>query len=199
MNPIALIRPAATLLALFTVLTGALYPLLITAAAQLCLPSQANGSLIRDGERVLGSELIGQAFAQPRYFYTRPSATASHPYDAGASSGSNQGPLHPALAAAVAARIATLRAVDPGNLAPVPIDLVTASASGLDPHISPAAAYYQVARVARERGVSEQSVRALVHRHIETRTFGVLGELRVNVLRLNHALDGVTRAPGTKR
>jgi K+-transporting ATPase ATPase C chain len=185
----SLIRPAATLLALFTLVTGLAYPLVITGMAQVLFPHQANGSLIREGERVVGSELIGQPFDAPRYFWSRPSATAPQPYNGAASSGTNQGPRNPAMREAVAARIAALRAADPGNTAQVPIDLVTASASGLDPHISPAAAYYQVARVARVRGLAADAVRKLVDAHVEGRTFGVLGEPRVNVLLLNRALD----------
>jgi potassium-transporting ATPase KdpC subunit len=182
------------MLALFTVLTGLMYPLLVTGVAQLLFPHEARGSLIRDGDRIVGSELIGQPFDAPRYFWSRPSATAPLPYNAGASSGSNQGPLNRALEDAVAARVAALRAADPGNLAPVPVDLVTASGSGLDPHISPAAAFYQVGRVARARDMPEAIVRALVERHIEGRTLGLLGEPRVDVLSLNRALDQQSRA-----
>jgi K+-transporting ATPase ATPase C chain len=172
-----------------TVLTGLAYPLAVTGLAQIIFPSRANGSIVlRDGQAV-GSSLIGQEFTDPRYFWGRPSATSPVPYNAAASSGSNLGPLNPALAEAVAARVAALRAADPGNTAPVPIDLVTASGSGLDPHISIAAAEYQVARVARARGMSQDSVRDLVTQATEGRQLGVLGEPRVNVLTLNLGLD----------
>jgi K+-transporting ATPase ATPase C chain len=177
------------LLIVFTVLTGLLYPVVVTGIAHVAFPSQASGSLIGQGEEVAGSALIAQPFDDPRYFWGRPSTTGGFPNNAAASTGSNQGPLNPALHDAVAARIEALRAVDPGNEAPIPVDLVTASGSGLDPHISPAAAYFQVDRVARNRGASVDDVRALVDRHIEGRTFGVLGERRVNVLLLNLALD----------
>jgi K+-transporting ATPase ATPase C chain len=184
-------RPALVLLAALTLLTGLAYPLAVTGLARLAFPAQARGSLIVREGRAVGSALVGQAFDDPRYVWGRPSATGRHPYDAAASGGRNLGPANPALAEAVRQRVATLRAADPGNPAPVPVDLVTASASGLDPHVSPAAALYQVPRVARARGLDEAAVRALVERHVEGRQWGVLGEPRVNVLRLNLALDGL--------
>lgn len=198
---VGLLRPAIASLVVLTLLTGVVYPLLVTGLAQAIFPAQANGSLIRlsDG-RVIGSELIGQPFDQPQYFWSRLSATGTFPYNAfnadnlTGSSGSNYGPLNEALVGpdgAVQARIDALREADPNNTAPVPVDLVTASASGLDPHISPAAAEYQVARVARERGIGEDQVRQLVAQHTEGRTFGLFGEPRVNVLALNLALDGL--------
>ena len=190
------LRPALVLLALFTALTGVAYPLVVTGIAQVVFPARANGSLIREGDRVVGSELIGQPFSDPGHFWGRPSTTSPHAYNAGASSGSNLGPLSPALAEAVKVRVAALRAADPGNDAAVPVDLVTASASGLDPHVSPAAALFQVGRVARARGLPEERVRALVGRHVEGRTFGMLGVARVNVLRLNLALDHLAREGG---
>lgn len=190
------LRPALVLLALFTALTGVVYPLVVTGIAQVVFPARANGSLIHEGGRPVGSELIGQPFSDPGHFWGRPSATSPHAYNAGASSGSNLGPLNPALAEAVKARVAALRAADPGDDAPVPVDLVTASGSGLDPHVSPAAALYQVRRVARARGLPEERVRALVERHVEGRTLGILGEARVNVLRLNLALDRLAREGG---
>jgi potassium-transporting ATPase KdpC subunit len=187
------LKPALIVLVLLSVVTGVAYPLVVTGIAQAVFPSQANGSLIlRDGQPV-GSSLIGQPFDDPRYFWGRLSATAPFAYNAGASTGSNYGPLNPALHVAATARIDALRESDPDNKAPIPVDLVTASGSGLDPHITPAAALYQVARVAKARGVDVAQVRRLVERHIERRQFGVLGEPRVNVLRLNLALDGVTR------
>ena len=186
------IRPALVVLALLTLVTGVAYPLIVTGIAQVVFPAQANGSLIlRDGKPV-GSGLIGQPFDDPRYFWGRLSATAPFPYNAGASSGSNLGPINPALHAAAKGRIDALREADPGNQAPIPVDLVTASGSGLDPDISPAAAFYQVQRVARARHLYEERVRELVHTHIRHRQLGVLGEPRVNVLRLNLALDGMT-------
>jgi K+-transporting ATPase ATPase C chain len=187
------LRPALVLFLVLSLLTGFLYPLLVTGVAQTVFPHQANGSLIqRDGQAV-GSELIGQPFSQPSHFWSRPSATGPMAYNGGASSGSNLGPSHPALAEAVQARIAALRAADPGNTAPVPVDLVTASASGLDPHISLAAARYQVARVARARGLAAEQVNALVDQHTEGAWLGFMGEARVNVLALNLALDTPAR------
>lgn len=183
------LRSTTVAFLLLTVVTGVAYPALVTLVAQLVFPDRATGSLVRLDGRVVGSELVGQSFSSPRYFWGRPSATTPTPNNGAASSGSNLGPLNPALTAAVQARIAALRAADPGNLRPVPVDLVTASASGLDPHISPAAAEYQLARVARERGLSPERVRGLVIDATEGRTFGVLGEPRVNVLKLNLALD----------
>jgi K+-transporting ATPase ATPase C chain len=184
------LRPALVSLALFTLITGVVYPLVVTAIARVAFPHQAGGSLIVKDGTVVGSTLIGQPFDDPRYFWGRPSATAPHPYNATVSAGSNLGPTNPALTTAVKARVDALRAADPGNTAPVPVDLVTASASGLDPHISPAAALYQVRRVARARRLDEATVRDLVARHTEGRAFGFLGEPRVNVLALNLALDG---------
>jgi len=185
----SLVRPAIMLLVVFTVLLGIVYPAVMTGVSRVLFPAQASGSLLREGGRVVGSSLIGQPFDDSRYFWGRPSATGPLPYNAAASTGSNLGPSNPALHDAVAARVAALRAADPGNEALVPIDLVTASGSGLDPHISPAAAYYQVARVARVRGLSALRVRALVDTTVEGRTLGMIGEPRVNVLRLNLALD----------
>lgn len=189
---LSLIRPAATLLLLFTMITGVAYPLLVTGVAQTLFPEQANGSLVRVDGHLVGSSLVGQAFEDPRYFAGRPSATGPHPYNGAASTGSNLGPSNPALHEVVGERVATLREGNPAHAsAPVPVDLVTASASGLDPHVSPAAALFQVPRVARARGLSPATVEALVRQHIEGRVWGVLGEPRVNVLRLNVALDGL--------
>ena len=185
----SLLRPALSLFVVLTLLTGLVYPAAITAVAQLAFPHAANGSLVERRGVVVGSELIGQPFAAPGHFWSRPSATSPMPDNGDASSGSNLGPLNPALVDAVKARVAALRAADPGNTAPVPVDLVTASASGLDPHISVAAARYQVGRVARATGLSRERVQALVDRRTEEPLFGFLGEARVNVLLLNLDLD----------
>jgi K+-transporting ATPase ATPase C chain len=183
------IRPAIILFAILTLLTGAIYPAVVTAFAQVLFPKQANGSLIRNDQgKAVGSELIGQAFSDPKYFWGRPSATSPHPYDAGASGGSNLGPTNPVLVDTVKARIETLRAADPDNRMPVPVDLVTASGSGLDPHISPAAAEYQIMRIAKARHIDANALRALVANHTEKRQWLIFGEPRVNVLRLNLAL-----------
>ena len=194
-----LFRNACMLLLVMTVITGVLYPLAATGLAQLVFPQQANGSLIEKGGKPVGSALIGQSFTDPKYFWGRPSATSPNPYNAASSSGSNLGPDNPALVDAVRQRIAALRAADPGNAAPVPVDLVTASASGLDPQISPAAAQYQLARVARARGLGIAQVQALVQRYTQGRQLGVLGEPRVNVLQLNLALDAARRASSPRR
>jgi len=186
---IRIIRQSIVMLALLTLVTGVAYPLLATGLAQLLFPHAANGSLIERDGKTMGSELIGQAFSDPKYFWSRPSATAPFPDNSAASSGSNLGPTNPALADTIKQRVEALRAADPGNTAPVPVDLVTASGSGLDPHISPAAAEYQVARVARVRGVPTTDIRKRIVDATEGRTFGILGEPRVNVLRLNLALD----------
>ena len=183
------IRPALTMLAILTLLTGLLYPLAVTGLAQLLFPHQANGSLFVRDEKVIGSELIGQYFDQSKYFWSRPSATSPFPYNAAASSGSNLGPTNPALIEAVKGNVAALRAAEPGNDNPIPVDLVTASGSGLDPHISIAAAAFQVRRVARTRGLEEGAVERLVMQYTEGRQFTLLGESRVNVLKLNLALD----------
>jgi K+-transporting ATPase ATPase C chain len=186
---LTLLRPALAVFLLLSLLTGLAYPLAVTALAQALLPAQANGSLILDAGTARGSALIGQPFSDPKYFWSRPSATAPQPYNGLASGGSNLGPTNPALADAVRERIMALRAADPGNPAPVPLDLVTASGSGLDPHISPAAAAYQLARVARLRSLPPAQLEALVAAHTAPRTWGLLGEPRVNVLTLNLALE----------
>jgi K+-transporting ATPase ATPase C chain len=183
------LRPALMILALLTLVTGVAYPLLVTAIAQAVFPSQAQGSLIVKDGKVVGSRLIGQPFDDPKYFWSRPSATSPFADNAGSSSGSNLSPTNPDLVKAVQGRVDALRAADPGNTAPVPVDLVTASGSGLDPHISPAAALYQVPRVAKARELQPEAVRQMVERHTEGRFLGLLGEPRVNVLAINLALD----------
>jgi K+-transporting ATPase ATPase C chain len=185
------LRRAFTMLIALTLITGVAYPLLVTAIGQAAFHGQATGSLIERDGKPAGSTLIGQPFADSKHFWSRASATSPYPYNASSSSGSNQGPLNPALTDAVAGRIKALRDADPDNAAPVPVDLVTASASGLDPHISPAAAEYQVNRVAKARNLDPQKVRTLVAEFTEGRQLGFLGEPRVNVLRLNLALDAV--------
>lgn len=196
MQPLsAALRPALALLGMFTLVTGVLYPLLVTAVAQSFFPHQAQGSLLEHAGVVVGSELIGQAFDDPAYFWGRPSLTSPHPYNGAASAGSTIAPSHPILVDQVAARMEALRQADPTNRQPIPLDLVTASGSGLDPHISPAAAAYQISRVARLRGLAISVVQQLVADHTQGRTLGVLGEPRVNVLRLNLALDALTPHP----
>lgn len=184
-----IVRPALVIFVLLSAITGIAYPLAVTGVAQSVFPQQAAGSLVMKNGQAVGSSLIGQNFSDPGYFWGRPSATAPTPYNASASAGANQGPTNPALADAVKARIEALRAADPGNTAAVPVDLVTTSASGLDPHISPAAARYQLGRVATARAMPRAQVEALLDRHIETPLLGLLGEARVNVLALNLALD----------
>ncbi len=181
--------PALRMLLVMTALAGVVYPLVVTGLAQVGFRHAANGSLIVENGKTLGSELIGQPFDDPKYFWSRPSATSPQPYNGASSSGSNQGPRNPALADSVRDRIKALRDADPDNKAPVPVDLVTASGSGLDPHLSVAAAEYQVARVAKARGLSPERVRDLLAQTTEGRAFGLLGEPRVNVLKLNIALD----------
>ena len=183
------IRPAVVSFLVLTLLTGIAYPLVVTGISQAVMPDQANGSLIMKDGKPVGSSLIGQSFSDPKYFWSRPSATSPMPNNASSSGGSNQGPTNPALADAVKARVQALRDADPGNQQPVPVDLVTASGSGLDPHISPAAAEYQLARVARVRNLNSDTLHKLVAEHTEGRQFGILGEPRVNVLELNLALD----------
>ena len=185
------LRPAIVSLAIFTLLTGVLYPLVITGIAQVIFPHQANGSLIVNNGQVVGSQLIGQQFDDPRYFWGRLSATSPYPYNAASSSGSNLAPSNPALLDEVKARIAALQAADPVSHAPIPVDLVTSSGSGLDPDISVAAALYQIPRVAKARGLSEDVVKAVVDQNTQGQQLGVLGEPRVNVLELNLALDEI--------
>src|SRR5258708_4642907 len=189
------LRRGFTMLAVMTLITGVAYPALVTAIGQAAFHSQATGSLIEREGKVAGSMLIGQPFADPKHFWSRASATSPYPYNASASSGSNQGPLNPALTDAVTGRIKALHDADSDNAAPVPVDLVTASASGLDPHISPAAAAYQVERVAKARNLDPQKVRTLVAEFTQGRQLGFLGEPRVNVLRLNFALDAMRQKP----
>ena len=189
----AQIRPALMALLIFTVLTGLIYPLVVTGISQLIFSHQANGSLIVANGKAVGSTLIGQPFDDPKYFWGRLSATGPYPYNAAASSGSNLGPTNPALLDAVKARIAALHAADPSNTQPIPVDLVTASGSGLDPDISVAAALYQIPRVAGARGLSESAVRTLVDKYTHGRQLGFLGEPRVNFLELNLALDGLKK------
>mgnify|MGYP000846795289 FL=1 len=186
-----LLRPAVSLFVLLTAITGVAYPLAVTGIAKAIFPAEAAGSLIVKEGKAVGSSLIGQNFSDPKYFWGRPSATGPMPYNASASSGSNQGPLNPALSDAVKGRIEAIKAVDRNNVAPIPADLVNASASGLDPHISPEAATYQVARVAGQRHLLPADVKALVDQHTEGRQWGVFGEPRVNVLQLNIALDSL--------
>jgi len=192
-NKSSILRPAIVLFALLSALTGLIYPMAVTGAAKAVFPKEAAGSLIVLDGTTVGSKLIGQNFSDPKHFWGRPSATAPQPYNASASGGANQGPLNPALTDAIKARVEALRAADPGNTAPVPVDLVTASASGLDPDISPAAAHYQAGRVARVRGVPIEQINALIEKNTQGALWGLLGESRVNVLALNLALDASVR------
>ncbi len=192
----AILRPALMVFIALSLLVGVIYPLCVTGVAQLVFPGQANGSLMTREGKPVGSELIGQPFDDPKYFWGRLSATPDFPYNSASSSGSNLGPSNPALADAVKARVKALQSADPGNSSPIPVDLVTSSGSGLDPHISPAAALYQAGRVARVRGISEEKVLSLVEQYTEPRQWGFLGEPRVNVLALNLALDHLQNHPG---
>ncbi len=189
------LKPALVMLLALTALTGVVYPLLVSGIAQALFPDAANGSLIEHDGKMVGSALIGQPFSDPKYFWGRPSATGPVTYNASASSGSNQGPLNPALEEAVKGRIAALKDADPSQTAPIPVDLVTASASGLDPHISPAAAAWQAPRIARLRGLPPDTLDDLVEQYTQGRQFGVLGEARVKVLQLNLALDSLANKP----
>jgi K+-transporting ATPase ATPase C chain len=193
------LRISIALLIVFTVLTGILYPLLVTGLAQILFPGKANGSLLTRGNRLLGSELIGQPFSDPGYFWGRPSATGPYPYNGGLSAGSNYGPMNSAYLATVQERVRMLRRADPENREQIPVDLVTSSGSGLDPDISIAAAFFQAGRVARTRGMTVEQVRAYVERFSEERTLGFLGEPRVHVLSLNLALDGIRPDSETTR
>jgi K+-transporting ATPase ATPase C chain len=196
---LAQLRPALVLLALLTLLTGVAYPLLVTGVAQAAFPHKANGSLLVKDGKVLGSSLIGQPFDDSSYFWGRPSATGPAPYNAQSSTGSNLGPTNPALTDAVKARIEALEKADPENRDPVPVDLVTTSGSGLDPHVSPAAALYQVHRVAKARGLDEAMVRSLIQAHTDEPPLGMVGEPGVNVLELNLALDALRPSDGSGR
>jgi K+-transporting ATPase ATPase C chain len=186
---VRLIRPAVSLLALMTVLLGIVYPLVITGVAKVAFPRQAGGSVIYQNGKLIGSTLIGQSFSDPKYFWGRPSATSPQPYNGLASSGSNLGPLNPALLDGVKANAKALHDADPDNRRPIPVDLVSASASGLDPQISPAAAFYQAARVARARNLPLEQIEALIRAHEQGRLLGFIGEPRINVLEVNLALD----------
>ena len=188
----SLLRPAVSLFVLLSAITGIAYPLVVTGIARVAFPDAAGGSLVVKNGKAIGSTLIGQNFTDPKHFWGRPSATGPYPYNAAASGGSNQGPLNPALVDAVKGRIDALKAADPGNVKPVPVDLVTASASGLDPHISPEAARYQLQRIAAARKLSIERVASLIDAHTQGRDFGLFGEPRVNVLLLNLALDSQT-------
>ena len=192
-NLLPMVRPALSLFVLLTVVTGVAYPLAVTIIAKVAFPDAADGSLIVKDGKTIGSQLIGQNFSDPKYFWGRPSATSPMAYNASASGGSNQGPLNPALLDAVKARIEALKAADPENTRTIPSDLVTTSASGLDPHISPAAAHYQIERVAKARQIDPTKVKAMVERNTDERQWGIFGEARVNVLELNLALDSVSR------
>jgi len=185
------LRPAIIILVVLTAFTGLLYPVVVTGIAQVIFPRQANGSLIMKDGKAVGSELIGQPFDDPKYFWSRLSATSPMPYNGASSSGSNLGPMNPALMQAVQGRIDALHKADPDNHDPIPVDLVTASGSGLDPHITPAAAQYQVKRIAKVRNIAESAVQDMIQRHTEGRWLGLLGEPTVNVLELNLELDGI--------
>lgn len=189
-----LLRPAISLFVLLTIVTGLAYPLAVTGVAQAVFPFQASGSLLTRDGKIVGSAVIGQNFSDPKYLWGRPSATSPMPYNAASSGGSNLGPTNPALVDAVKSRIDALRKADPDNDASIPVDLVTASGSGLDPEISVAAADYQAGRVARARGLAPEQVRSLIASHTRSRLFGLLGEPRVNVLELNLALDAMPHA-----
>ena len=188
------IRPAVLMMVVMTVLTGVTYPLVVTGIAQVVFHDQANGSLIHEGDKLVGSKLIGQPFDDPKFFWRRPSATGPFPYNASASSGSNLGAIEPNLTGAFRTRVDALQQADPGNEKSIPVDLITASGSGLDPHITPAAAEYQVSRVAKVRGMDEDAVRKLIVKHTEHRALGLFGEVRVNVVTLNLALDKIKAA-----